>query len=198
MSNDLFIHQISFIATTSSTISDICRVDCPLLRPPIAFLVMAQTPILDRRPLRGGREAPNVNLVRVSIFSLPLRREAEKPNAFFPSLNKQGSCSSSSPRLRMTDSFPILTPSLSHSLEGDPGTKRERERRLQIAPCRFWNVSRRAWWALRCLSLHPSRLSPSLATSHSLFCPRVSIKWGVRRPPSSSSFLPLSLRKYVS
>ena len=59
-------------------------------------------------------------------FSLPLRREAEKPNAFFPSLNKQGSSSSSSPRLRMTDSFPILTPSLSHSLEGDPGTKSER------------------------------------------------------------------------
>ena len=139
MSNDLFIHQISFIATTSSTISDICRVDCPLLRPPIAFLVMAQTPILDRRQLRGGREAPNVNLVRVSIFSLPLRREAEKPNAFFPSLNKQGSCSSSSPRLRMTDSFPILTPSLSHSLEGDPGTKGEREetpnRSMPILEC---------------------------------------------------------------
>ena len=138
MSNDLFIHQISFIATSSSsTISDICRVDCPLPRPPIAFLVMAQTPILDRRQLRGGREAPNVNLVRVSIFSLPLRREAEKPNAFFPSLNKQGSCSSSSPRLRMTDSFPILTPSLSHSLEGDRSTKREEtpNRSMPILEC---------------------------------------------------------------
>ena len=46
---------------------------------------------------REGREAPNVNLVRVSIFSLPLPLlvEAEKPNAFFPSLNKQGNSSSS-------------------------------------------------------------------------------------------------------
>ena len=38
-----------------------------------------------------------------------------------------------------------------------------------------------------CLSIR--LVSPSsLATSHSLFCPRVSIKWGVCRPPSSSSF----------
>ena len=197
MSNDLFIHQISFIATTSSTISDICRVDCPLLRPPIAFLVMAQTPILDRRQLRGGREAPNVNLVRVSIFSLPLRREAEKPNAFFPSLNKQGSCSSSSPRLRMTDSFPILTPSLSHSLEGDPGTKRERGDSKSLHADFGMFLGGRGGLSSVCLSIR--LVSPSsLATSHSLFCPRVSIKWGVRRPPSSSSFLPLSLRKYVS
>ena len=99
MSNDLFIHQISFIVTTFFIATTICRVDRPAVSATHRLFSDGTNSRFGQAAIKGREregKAPNVNLVRVSMFSLPLPLlwEAEKPNAFFPSLNKQGNSSS--------------------------------------------------------------------------------------------------------